>query len=70
MSRNRKFEISEATTATETEVEFDIDYKLKYQYTVRAIEAVSGKRNPADGSIKRLIEKIKFKDNTDQGGDD
>lgn len=47
----------------ETEVEFDIDYKLKYGYTVRAIEAVSGKPLP-DGNVKKLVEKIKFKDNS------
>ncbi len=60
---------SDPSTATETEVEFDIEFNLKYQYTVRAIEAVSGRENP-DGSVKKLIEKIKFKDNTDQGGFD
>ena len=43
----------------ETEVEFDIDYGLKYGYTVRAIEAVSGK--VSGGKVKKLIEKIKFK---------
>lgn len=48
-----------------TEVEFDIDYSLRYSYTVRAIEAVSGK--PVNGTIKRLIEKIKFKRNGDGG---
>jgi biopolymer transport protein ExbD len=49
----------------ETEVEFDIDYNLKYQYTVTAIEAVSGTPLP-DGSVKKLIEAIKFKDNSGQ----
>ncbi len=53
-------------SASETEVEFDIDYGLKYSFTVKAIEAVSGRRLP-DGSIKKLIEKIKFKDNSDAG---
>ena len=47
----------------ETEVEFDIDSNLKYGYTVRAIEAVSGKQLDG-GKVKKLIEKIKFKDNT------
>jgi biopolymer transport protein ExbD len=51
------------SSATETEVEFEIDYVLKYQYTVRAIEAVSGKVQ-ADGTIKTLVEKIKFRDAT------
>ena len=47
----------------DTEVEFDIDYDLEYGYTVRAIEAVSGK-DLGDGKVKKLIENIKFKDNT------
>ena len=50
--------------AIETEVEFDIDFDLKYSYTVQAIESVSGKI--VDGQVKKLIEKIKFKDNSDQ----
>lgn len=45
----------------ETEVEFDIAYSLKYRYTVQAIEAVSGKIL-LDGSVKKLIKKVKFKD--------
>ena len=51
---------------TETEVEFDIDYGLKYSFTVKAIEAVSGSVQP-DGTVKKLIEKVKFKD-ARQGG--
>ncbi len=47
----------------QTEVEFDIDYQLKYLYTVKAIGAVSG-RVTADGEVKKLIEKIKFRDNS------
>jgi biopolymer transport protein ExbD len=47
--------------ASETEVEFDIAYNLKYSYTVKAIEAVSGKVLP-DGAVKTLIKKVKFKD--------
>lgn len=46
-----------------TEVEFDIDTSLKYGYTVRAIEAVSGKLLPG-GEVKKLIESIKLKDNS------
>lgn len=53
----------DASSSQETELEFDIDFELKYSYTVRAIEAVSGKVQ-SDGSVKKLIEKIKFKDNT------
>ncbi len=47
--------------ASETEVEFEIAYNLKYSYTVKAIEAVSG-RIQQDGSVKKLIQKVKFKD--------
>ena len=46
----------------DTEVEFDIDFNLKYSYTVDAIAAVSGK--VIDGKVKKLIEKIKFKNNS------
>lgn len=49
----------------DTEVEFDIDSNLKYGYTVRAIEAVSGKQL-ADGNVKKLVENIKLKDNSKQ----
>ena len=49
--------------AKETEVEFDISPELKYHRTVQAIEHVSGKVL-ADGSVKKLIQKIKFKDNS------
>ncbi len=50
-------------SGVDTEVEFDIDTSLKYGYTVRAIEAVSGKQL-GDGNVKKLIENIKLKDNT------
>ena len=53
------------STADEIEVEFDIDFSLKYGYTVLAIESVSGEIQP-DGSVRKLIEKIKFK-NRDSG---
>jgi biopolymer transport protein ExbD len=53
-------------SGSETEVEFDIAYNLKYSYTVKAIEAVSGRVN-ADGSVKKLIQKVKFKDNKKGG---
>ena len=53
---------ADPSTAEDIEVEFDIDYALKYQYTVRAIGSVSGKVLP-DGSVKTLIEKIKFRNN-------
>jgi biopolymer transport protein ExbD len=41
------------------EVELHCDYNLRYEYVVQAIDAVSGKRH-RDGSITRLVEKIKF----------
>ena len=49
--------------AKETEVEFEISPQLKYSYTVKAIEHVSGRIQP-NGSVKKLIQKIKFKDNS------
>ncbi len=54
---------ADPSTAEDIEVEFDIDYALKYQYTVKAIGAVSGKVLP-DETVKTLVEKIKFRDNT------
>lgn len=54
---------SDPSAENDVEVEFDIDYKLKYQYTVQAIGNVSGKVLP-DGTIKTLVEKIKFRDNS------
>ena len=57
---------SNPESGSETEVEFDIAYNLKYLYTVKAIEAVSGRVNP-DGSVKKLIKKVKFKDNKKGG---
>lgn len=43
----------------EVEVEFTIDESLRYRYTVRAIEAVSGKIE--GDTVKKLVEKIKFR---------
>lgn len=45
----------------ETEVEFDIAFGVKYLYTVKAIESVKG-RKLSDGSVKELINRIKFRD--------
>ena len=58
-------ENSDPSAEDDVEVEFDIDFNLKYQYTVKAIGNVSGKVLP-DGSIKTLVEKIKFRDNSSQ----
>ena len=40
----------------------------KYRYTVQAIEAVSGKVDPNTNEVIKLIEKIKFKDNSQEAG--
>ncbi|MFM7116739.1 MAG: biopolymer transporter ExbD [Planctomycetota bacterium] len=45
--------------ASEVEVEFDIADELRYRFTVKAIEAVSGRVLP-DGTVKKLVNKIKF----------
>lgn len=45
--------------ASEVEVEFDIDSELRYRFTVKGIEAVSGRVLP-DGTVKKLVSKIKF----------
>lgn len=59
----------DAENETETELEFDIDRDLHYSFTVQAIEAVSGKVDKVDGKkVTKLIEKIKFKDNSEIGG--
>jgi biopolymer transport protein ExbD len=55
----------DAEKSANTEVEFDIDYALRYGDTVRGIEAVSGKI--VGDNVVKLIEKIKFKDNTADG---
>lgn len=41
------------------EVEIDADYELKYENVMAVITAVSGQR-AQDGSIVKLVEKIKF----------
>jgi biopolymer transport protein ExbD len=40
------------------EVELDCDYELRYNYVIEAITAVSG--YVQDGSIQKLVEKVKF----------
>jgi hypothetical protein len=42
------------------EVELHCDYNLRYAYVVKAIDAVSGKVNPEDGTIIKLVQKIRF----------
>jgi biopolymer transport protein ExbD len=41
------------------EVELDCDFNLKYEYVIQAITAVSGYKQ-ADGTLVRLVEKVKF----------
>jgi biopolymer transport protein ExbD len=47
-------------TLANTEVEIDADYDLRYEYVVEAITAVSGYVDPESGTIKKIVEKIKF----------
>ena len=44
--------------AESTEIELDCDFKLRFEYTIKAITAVSGEVR--GGEIVKLIEKIKF----------
>jgi biopolymer transport protein ExbD len=41
------------------EIELHCDANLRYEFVVKAIDAVSGQQH-ADGSITKLVEKIKF----------
>jgi hypothetical protein len=41
------------------EIEIDADYQLRYDYTMKAITAVTGYRTP-DNQVVKLIEKIRF----------
>ena len=45
--------------AKETEVELTCDFRLKYEYVIKCISYVTGKREP-NGEIVRIAEKIKF----------
>jgi biopolymer transport protein ExbD len=49
------------------EVELHADYHLRYEYVVQAMDAVSGRIDPATGAIIKLIEKIKFAPQTSGG---
>jgi biopolymer transport protein ExbD len=53
---------ADPAAASEFEVEFDIDRDLAYEYTINAVEAVSGEPL-GGGRIATLIEKIRFRDN-------
>ena len=52
--------VGEGNLANEAEVELHCDPQLHYEHAMAAITAVSGRKNPADGEIVRLIDKIKF----------
>jgi biopolymer transport protein ExbD len=52
--------VGEGNLADEAEVELHCDPQLNYEHTIAAITAVSGRVNPADGQIVKLIDKIKF----------
>jgi biopolymer transport protein ExbD len=52
--------VGEGSLANEAEVELHCDPQLNYEHTMAAITAVSGRINPADGQIVKLIDKIKF----------
>ena len=47
------------------EVEFDIDRDLAYDFTIRAVESVSGE-SQGGGRVLPLIEKIRFRDNRER----
>lgn len=49
----------------ETEVELDCDPNLRYEETIKAITAVTGFKNE-DGEIVKLLEKIKFRDRSNE----
>jgi biopolymer transport protein ExbD len=53
-----KDDVGPGSTASKTEVEFDCDPHLHYEYTMRAITAVSGYLQ--GDRVVRLVEKIKF----------
>jgi biopolymer transport protein ExbD len=52
--------VGEGNLASEAEVELHCDPQLHYEHAMAAITAVSGRINPGDGEIIRLIDKIKF----------
>jgi biopolymer transport protein ExbD len=52
--------VGEGNLAHEAEVELHCDPQLNYEHAIAAITAVSGRKNPEDGQIIRLIDKIKF----------
>ncbi len=60
--KNLVLQTGDPAATNDFEVEFNADRSLDYEYTVKAVEAVSGEVNP-DGGVAKLIQKIRFKDN-------
>jgi biopolymer transport protein ExbD len=56
--RNRVNDAAGPGTVTEMEVEINADYDLQYDYTVKAITAVTGYIE--NGEAHKLIERVKF----------
>jgi biopolymer transport protein ExbD len=52
--------VGEGNLALETEVQLHCDSELKYEHAIAAITAISGRINPDDGKIIKLVEKINF----------
>lgn len=52
--------VGEGQPAETTEVQLHCDPGLHYEYAIAAITAISGRVNPADGKIIKLIEKVNF----------
>ena len=46
--------------AGDVEIEIDCDYGLQYKHVIAAITAVLGHRSEADGTVIKLIEKLRF----------
>jgi biopolymer transport protein ExbD len=57
--------VGEGSLAASAEVELVCDYNLHYEHVIEAITAVSGEVNP-DGTIVKMVEKIKFSPPTTQ----
>ncbi len=59
--------VGDGSLAESAEVELDCDYNLDYENVIKAITAVSGRRDGA-GNIVKLVEKIKFSPPRPKGG--
>jgi biopolymer transport protein ExbD len=52
--------VGEGDLAQQAEVQLHCDAQLKYEHAMAAITAISGRVNPDDGRIIKLVEKINF----------